>query len=645
MIFIADFSEGVLLEFENSTCVGRVVTNGKDYIKYIFDGIGRYIYGTLSFVSKNYQYSVPIKKSIRPLMWGFMGIGTDNSIIWDNSPLTINTKDLQNYTDANLVISINDSGFDNVTLKILLYANKKKILNAKKIDAENYCNYRIPFNAFLTDMQVTEDSSFKFVLEVMSPNGKKICECLIAKIQEDIIYSDLNTSVNDDIACFNWSEQGSKIDRELVLYNCCMPWERPQVFSIENGVCECTVELKCLFDSMYGATIRTADVFSFFDTELDIPQIAHMKRFVADIVGKKLSGIKKILTDMLENSYGNKHHNCFNDEIKNLVPDFSKESIEALCLSYIFFKKNNVMDETIKLNVNRAFKKLIMLYSRDKYTVLKIILNIELTSVDFIKLASAFNMLCIKITNGCSFSPIERDKIWKYIPELAFVIDVQIKANASRICNWIGDNVINGIVEIKADCSMHDCMSKILANDCKCDQIKININEDVLGSIKHKIGFFNYLSKEYFSAKRLEKLNNIDLFRRYEQQSGQKSLKIFGKSYFITVQEWISSMEDPERKKIEENLKKVFEESVNRKYIEDNHPLIFRTLSLRADSEHQLEYYLGMIVFMECLCKRGLFKDNNTLEKGITYIHKKYNSLFLRDLVVFESYFVFGGVK
>lgn len=640
--FYCRYSKAVTLEFENATYVGNVLINGRDYTKFIFNNVGRYVHGKLAFLSNDIQYVVPVKKNIRPVMWGFMGLSNDVSIIWDSVPKTFSMRDLQSATDANLIISVDDTGFENVKLNVSLYSNNKRKLNSRTINADNYSKHRISVNSFLTDMQAIDESNFNFILELKDSNDEKICECLIAKVQEDIIYSDLTVLTDDHNVYFNWSEQGSKMDRELVLYNCYMPWEPPQVFSIENWNCGCQVELDGLVDSMYGIKIRNVDDFSFFDTELEIPKITH--RTEIGKAQRTSSGIKQILYDMFKVAYSD-YPIEFVNGLNEFRPEFNKEDIEALCVSYLFYVKNSVKNDLVKTNVRKIYIKLFTLYSRDKYKVLKTMIDIGLKKDEFIKLALEFNMLSLKIDDGCSFSPVERDMLWNYMPELAFMIDIRIKATANRICNRIGDNVINELVTIKEDCTVRDCLSKVVSGECNCDQLKFKLSEDVLGSFKHKTGFFEYLSKEYFSAQRLEKLDDMRLFRTYEQHSGNSEVKIFGKSYFLTVQEWISSINGEMRKKVEEDIKKVFDRAVDRGYVAGQFPLIHRALSSRIDSDQMFEYYVGMIVFINCLYQRGLLNCDRILEKGVTYLYRRCHALFVRDLVVLELFLTFGGVR
>jgi len=634
--FYCRYSQTTSLEFENASCVGTVIKKGKDFMKYVFNNIGRYLYGNASFSSGEYVYTVPIKKSIRPIMWGFMGLGTDSSVTWESTPKTFSIKDFQEKTDTYLIISLDDSGFDYMKVQVILYANNKR-LNTRTFELDNYSNYRISINTFITDMLISEESSFHFIMEVFNPNDELLCECLIAKIQEDLVYSDMDVECSDQLAYFKWKEQGGKNDRELVLYNCYIPWETPEVFSIENGVCECQVKLNELKTSMYAVKARNIEGFSFFKTNREIPRIGKLNRFVLGMTYPELFGLQKILADMFEAAYQSKQQISVDDLVENLDLNITSDDIEVLCLSYIFFSKNSVNNQEIKTNIQGAYKKLFGFYGKDKHIVLKTILNMEFKPNEFSRLALKFNLFSIKTKKESVFTPVERDLLWNYMPELAFIVDMQSETEANRICNWIGDNVFKGMVKISEDCSIRECISKNLRHECSCNKINFNIDEDVLGSDKHRLGFFEYISK--FSAKRLASLDVNQLIRDYERFSDNCELKIFGKSYFMMLEEWTSSTDNEERKKIETNLKKVFNNAVNEKFIEENYVSIYKTLRLRVGSAQQLEYYEGMIVFMDCLCKRNLLSAGIMLERGITYLYQKCRSLFLRDLVIFETYF------
>ncbi|MEN6325857.1 MAG: hypothetical protein ABFD18_06590 [Syntrophomonas sp.] len=640
--FYCRYSQTTSIEFENASCVGTVIKNGKDFTKYIFNNIGRYVYGKVSFSSDEHVYSVPIKKSIRPIMWGFMGLGTDTSIDWDCLSKTFSVKDFQNETDTYLIISLDDSGFEYVKIQIVLFANNKR-LNTRIIKLENFNNCRIPINSFITEMLINSESSFHLVMEIFSPDEHLLCECLIAKIQEDLVYFDMKVELFDQLASFTWEEQGGKTDRELVLYHCYLPWEVPRVFSVENGECECQVKVNELWTGMYAAKVRNVEGFSFFKTEREIPRIAPLKRFILGTTYPELFGLKKVLAGMFEASYHSKKQINVDDLANNLDHNVTNQDIEALCLSYIFFSKNSVKNQEMKTNILNAYKKLFGFYGKDKPRVLKTILGLDFSANEFSRLALKFDLLSIKTRKKLAFTPVERDTLWSYMPELAFIIDMQSETEANRICNWIGDNVINGMVNIDHKCSIRECLSKNLRRECSCNRVNFIVDENILGSGKHKVGFFDYISKEYFSARRLEKFDNLQLIREYEKISDNCELKIFGKSYFMMLEEWTSSTDAKERKKIEAKLKVLFDNAVKKEYIEKNHSSIHKTLMFRMGSEHKLEYYEGMIVFMDCLCRRGLLSTNNRLEKGVTYLYRKCQPLFLRDLVIFESYFVFGG--
>lgn len=640
--FYCRYSQITSIEFENASCVGTVVKNGKDFTKYIFNNIGRYVYGKVSFCSDEYVYSVPVKKSIRPIMWGFLGLGTDNSIKWDCVPNTFSVEDFQNQTDTYLIISLDDSGFEYVKVQMIIYANNKR-LNTRTFKLENFSNCRIPINSLITDILINEENNFHLIMEVFSPDEDLLCECLIARIQEDLVYSDMKVERFDRLVSFTWEEQGGKLDRELVLYHCYLPWEVPQVFSVENGLCECQVPVNELKTGMYAAKVRNIGGFSFFKTEREIPRIAPLKRFILGTAYPELCGIKKVLAEMFEAAYHSKKLINVDKLVDDLDRNVTNEDIEVLCLSYTFFSKNSIKNQEIKTNIHNAYKKLLGFYGKDKPRVLKVVLGLDFSANEFSRLALSFNLFSIKISKELAFTPVERDTLWSYMPELAFIVDMQSETEANRICNWIGDNVINGMVKIDEQCSIRECLSKNLRRECSCSQVNFIIDENILGSGKHKMGFFDYISKEYFTARRLEKADNIQLIREYEKISNNCELEIFGKSYFMMLEEWTSSTDAEERNKIEAKLKVVFDNAINKEYIEKNHSSIHKTLMLRMGSDHKLEYYEGMIVLMDCLCRRGLLSTNSRLEKGVTYLYRKCHPLFLRDLVIFESYFVFGG--
>ncbi|HQK54364.1 MAG TPA: hypothetical protein PLA73_09020, partial [Sedimentibacter sp.] len=410
--FYFRFPHGVKLTFENATSIGYANVDGRDYNKYVFNNIGRSLIGSVNFTSGGYDYKVPVKKSIRPIMWGFMGIGTDTSITWSSSFRTFSINDIKNYSDPSIIFSIEECGYESVRLKLILYSNNMNPVNTRIAVVQNNSNFRFALGAFLSDILVLEESSFNLMLEVFTLDGNKICECLIAKIQEDIIYSDLSIYLDDKYAYFRWNEQGAKTDREIVLYNCFMPWTSPVALSLENKICEYKMELSMLINSMYAVKIRNVDNFSFFSSEIDLPKIVKMKGFIGGLLQDGQDGFGNFLCGIFRTIYMNKDYLDLDKAFKDFKADITRDNIEALSVSYLFYKKNSVRDKDMRQKADNVFKRLLRMFAQERYKVLKTLLNMELKREDFIKLALEYGMLVIQISNADALTPVEREKLW-----------------------------------------------------------------------------------------------------------------------------------------------------------------------------------------------------------------------------------------
>jgi hypothetical protein len=499
-------------------------------------------------------------------------------------------------------------------------------------------------NFFLTDILTADENSFSLVLEINDLEGQKICECLIARIQDNLVYSEFNIKIENNLAYFNWHEQGAKIDRELVLYNCCMPWDEPYTFPINDEVCDYYLDISILENSMYAAKLRYIDDFDFFDSEIDIPYISDIKLFKAGTKYKELSKLKSLLTAIFKNVFTNEKLDNIEKMINNLEPEICKENIEVICISYLYFIKNTRKNDTYKQLI-KVFNKIIYLYSENKPLILKTLLNMNISEKDFKRLSLVFSLFSLKPDNKTTFSPVERNLLWNFLPELAFILDIQTKQDPGRICNWVSDNVISQMLNIKPECSIRSCLQKNINAECKCDKVSFNLSKDIFGSTKHINGFFEFLNKDFSSARRLNKYTNVELLKKYEQQAENTEVRIMGKSYFSTVQDWKTSTDKKKCEKFNSILEKVIKKSDVIKVVENNYPLVIKTLRERYDTTPSIEYYIGIFIFINCLSRRDLLKLSTNEERIISHIYKRFRALFVRDLIAFELYLLYGGMN
>ncbi len=654
------------LDFDNATFEYKEIINGREYSKFQILDDSYILYGKIVI---NSRYKVPdinFRTYIRPIYWGWMGLDGRGSITWSNKCHIMSLADIETENDVFLIVGMGIGSWESLKIHLKLVDGNRMIYQDEVLKIGKGDIVSVSMNRYLTTIQDNECDSSYLIMDICPDNMDTMTQVVIAKIQDEIVYRNMEVKNEADRLLVTWDEGGSRADRELVIYNYYMPWYPPETIYIEDGVMEKGIDLDELAlpsPGRYGIKLRRISGDDFFDdiTSVDIPKISDLKSFTVDhLEYANLEPLDALLQYMLLCADNEALKNKTIHLPKHLPDDIDKSDIYKISISYLFFRKNPPRDGKIRRKVKNLFTSMFYKYSRIicKYTILKLLIYGNFSREDFEHLVLKWDIINAPVDTKVTFSINETQYLWDTMPILGFLVDIRTNpadkmGAANRICEWIGQmntckligkQLSNGdcILEGNNKKPLRGCLKASIWEGCSCNRVGIRLDTDLLGDKFHIDKYFHTLQQ----SNKFMYLSDDDIYAEYEKTEKDTELKIFGKTYLKTFLDLKKSIKDSKWQSITKNFKALYGKSnIYRSVLKelDDRVEIIKMLSYRRDVEDRAAEYCGLTAYFSSLSAWEGISTDICFYLLTIISYKNMKELFIRDYIIFELYHSIGG--
>lgn len=635
-----------------------------------------FINGNLEMNFMNKLYNFPIKKKSRSICYSIINEG-EELLEFKTERTRIFIKELED-SNKNLVLSFMDEYNESFKIQCILEADNGVGLQVHNTVSINSKMMYLALNQFYDTIKKSTLSRFNIRVIIKNINENIICNYVPCVIKEEVLISNVNYSeIDNGNIMLNWTGEGLNVNNELVLkiYDLLQPWKEPmsinintnlltvnnnrftiyldkEAYSLKNGTIY-YFEINEDKDELYENPDRSNKVLIFKEEGLyllnvksGINRCIDMKSLISHVIkATKKEELEELIEKIKAVKVSNLSERVDEDIVKGLYflhvncKEFLKIDKEAtgikykciytLCMKY--FNKYNI------------YTLLDILLSYDKYENVKSLLDI-------------INIINLDINIEENVNKENRDKVWQYDKERAFLIETRsgISSKSISIRNifeLVGESLESEILGYSIECDKckykgnKGCVSKFIKR--RCNKRTVNISEELIGSS----GLYGILFEEYntrLNQKALQSLNWI-------KDTSGTGIVVLEDTYVNSVFKWVegSNLEKREKmsKKIIEHIdiingiiKKI---TMNNEFIE-MHKYLKKRKENNKKSPNTLAYYNGVIVLISSMIKYkrldGLITniESRAILRLLVLFRKNMYEIYLRDLIIIEFYLMQG---
>lgn len=615
--------QGVDLELFNAEKVSEINKDAYIEYKYKTEGNDRFLFGEYKYKYQEYEFSTPVKKSIRPVSWGIIGI--ENEVINLSSKVyTLTLKEFEIVSDPYLLFSFNFEGKYNINyLRFDLVGANKKIIKSENIPIINKDGLRIPMNSYIFDIQNCDEIDYHMRVSLIDSNEMIVSSFLVARIQDEVVIKNSKYIENENNIFITWDEEGTKIGRECIFVNFLKPWLKPYRVKIEDKLCELSISKENLEKGIYKYIIqKESDELFFEEPKEDICSIKSFHKGRIVVNGKKNNStkIENILHELLKSRFLKKEGaSSILTKIENEIRTVKvkiPEDIEFLSYAYILNERflSNKEDYMDIIKIYDLLFDVIIIYGKHS---IKYILDSNF-SIKYKKILF-HKFYCNNLTTVTYFNDVELKMIADIDENMAGFINLIQSENKSKGLNWAGISDVS--VFQKEDLFGES------------DNNTTFLTDENLGKSNYITQYFKYVSNCILHPKNLSK-STRDFIMEFQKQNKIEETAIFGKTRLNLVVEWRS--ENKSVKEIQDNLSQILNIPCDHS-LRNNFCDVFNILSKR-ELDDEIGYYIGLIAVYASFIRSGLMEERIEFSRLLNYTISKCEKLYYRDAIVIELY-------